>query len=376
MRNWKYKIFTLILMSWAFVAQATSPAHKNEISKTIHETFTVSSDVMLGIQNKYGDINISTWDKNQVDIEVLIMVEAGNESKAQKFLDGINIDFSSSSAKIGAKTVYPDQENSSWWSGWWNNGNNIDYEVIYTIKAPKGMSTELINKYGNVSQTSINGSTEVTNKYGDIYLQDIGGDVKVNLGYGKATIGNTGNAELDIKYSTVKLRDCGDVTMYSKYSNIRFGNCGKMELESKYDKFEIESAESINNNGKYDNFKVGDVNSFYLSSKYTDVRIKHLGRKAKFDTKYGSIVVNSSGNLEKFDVDSKYTDVKLGINKDFHLDFSGSYSGLSMEEPYEKYHYDKDGNSLEAKVYRGSKDANTRISVQMGYGKFIIKENN
>lgn len=377
MTKLRYKISVVILFFlFGNGLASANPLIKKQLIKEVHKSFDVDSDALLGVQNKYGNIKITTWNKNIIEVDVLIKVKTKSESKGQTFLEGVNIEFSASSSKVGMKTVYPDQENSSWWSGWWNNNNNIDFEVHYTIKAPAGISTSLINKYGTISQASIGGSSDVTNKYGDIFFDNVGGNITLNLGYGKAKVSKAKNVTIEIKNSTLSVGECNDVNLNSKYSDFSFGSCGNMTLDTKYDEFIIESAKEIRNNGKYDDFKIGKAESLKIESKYTTVVVDNLSRKCAVETKYGSIHVKSTGpNIELISVESKYTGYKFGVDSDFHLKFLGNYSDLSIDVPYEKYHYEKDGNELNVRAFRGSKEANLKIIADLKYGDLKITEN-
>jgi hypothetical protein len=377
MTKWKFKISSiLIVFLFGSGSLSANPIIKKQLTKEIHKSFDVNSDVLLGVQNKYGNIKITTWNRNTIDVDVLIKVKTASESKGQTFLEGVNIDFSASKSKVGMKTIYPDQENSSWWSSWWSSSNNIDYEVHYTIKAPEGISTKLINKYGSITQATIAGSSEVTNKYGDIFFDNVGGNVTLNLGYGKAKMAEVKNVTVDIKNSKLSIGSCDDITMTSKYSDFNFGACGNMTLDTKYDEFKIESAGNILNNGKYDNFKIGEAESFVVETKNTTVRIKKLNKMCKVEMKYGSVHVQSTGpNLELISLESRYTDYKFGVNSDFHLKFLGDYADLSLNVPHEKYHSKKDGSDLNVNAYRGSKNAKLKISADLKYGGLKITEN-
>ena len=355
---------------------SANPILKKQLTKEIHKSFDVDSDALLGVQNKYGDIKITTWGRNIIEVDVLIKVKTGSESKAKEYLEGINVEFSSSSSKVGMKTIYPDQESSSWWSSWWDNSNNIDYEVHYMIRAPEGISTNLINKYGTISQTSIGGSSDVTNKYGDIYFDNVGGDLTLDLGYGKSKVANTKNVTVEIKCSTLKIESCENLKMTSKYSDFSFGDCGNMVLSTKYDEFTIESAKQIENSGKYDDFRIGIAESLIVDTKYSTIEVKELLKKCQAETKYGSVQVKSTGaKMESISVESKYTDYRFGVSSDFSINFIGDRSDLSINVPHEKYHSEKDGNELSVKAYRGNKNAMLKISADLKYGGLIIHEN-
>jgi len=368
-----YNIILFLLIGFNVSLHASEPTFKKEFTREVHETFDVSPGVNLEIQNKYGDINIATWNKNQIQIDVLIKVKSSNSEKAQKFLNEIEIDFNSSSSKVSATTIYPDN-NKSWWSGWFGNGKNLDYEVHYTVNAPEDMSTSLVNKYGNITQASIAGDSDVTNKYGDIFYKNVSGDLDLTLGYGKATIGEVGDSKMQIKYSKIKMVKANDLQISTKYSDIKIKTCGNMTSRTKYDDYKIETVGTLKNDGKYDEFILGTVGEFNIDTKYTDVKINMLNHKGIFDTAYGGVNVNSTGNqLEKLSINSKYTGYDFNISGDFHINYEGSHSNLHISKPYEKYSSHKDGSDLRIKAYRGSKEGGVRISAYMRYGGLDIK---
>jgi len=375
MKKLTYKLFLILIIGFSASLHASEPIFKKEFTREVHESFNVSSGVNLGVQNKYGDISITTWDKNQIQIDVLIKVKSSNSEKAQKFLNAVKIDFQSSSSKVLAKTIYPDQNNNnSWWSSWFGNNKNLDYEVHYTIQAPENMSTTLVNKYGNITQNSIDGDSDVTNKYGDIYFKNVSGDLSLVLGYGKAKVGEVGNSKVQIKYSSLKLLAARDLEITTKYSDIKIKTCDNMVSSTKYDEYTIENIGTLKNNGKYDEFNIGTINSINIDTKYTDLNILTLNKIGVFDTGYGSVDVQATGsNLEKITIQSTYTGYEFDIPGDFNLNFDGSHTDLQVNQPYEKYDSHKDGSDLRIKAFRGSKDGGVQIVADMRYGGLEIE---
>jgi len=373
MKKLTYKLILFMVMGSFVSLHASEPVFKKEFTREVHETFNVSPGVNLEVQNKYGNINIDTWNKNQIQIDVLIKVKSSNTEKAQKFLNEIQIDFDNSASRVSAHTIYPDN-NKSWWSNWFGNGKNLDYEVHYTISAPQDMSTSIVNKYGNITQASIDGDADVTNKYGDIFYKDIAGDLELTLGYGKATFGAvSGDAKMQIKYSSLKMVETKDLEISTKYSDIKIKHCGNVTSYTKYDEYKIESMVSLKNDGKYDDFMIGNVEDINIDTKYTDVNIGTLHRRGLFDTGYGSVNVQATGNdLEKISINSKYTGYEFDVDGDFHLIFDGSHTDLHVSKPYEKYQSHRDGSDLKLKAYRGSKEGGAKISAYMRYGGLDI----
>ncbi len=372
MTKLNYKLMCLLFIGCISSGIAKSPDYKKEYSKKLHKTFDVDPGILLEVHNKYGDINITTWEKNIIEVDVLIKVKCSNQETAHEFLENVEIEFLSTRSRVKMNTIYPSQKNSSWWDGLFGFSKKIDYEVHYTIRAPRDMKTNLYNKYGDISQTNILGSTEVINKYGGIYLQEVGGDLDLSIGYGKSSVTSAKNISAQIKYSSFKIENCDDITMTSKYSEFDFGHCGNMVLTSKYDDFKIKSALKLDNNGKYDDWNIEILESISIDTKYTDLEIGKLSRKGVFNTSYGSVEINDTDNIDNINIISKYTDFDIEMSSDFIITFSGLHADLSVDKPYVEKDYLKEGSTFKTTLYRGSMNSKTKINAKMKYGNLEI----
>lgn len=346
---------------------------EHQITRELHKEFAVDSDVLIGVQNKHGDITITTWERDLVVVDVMMRVKCSSASKGQTFIDGIMIEFAESREKLGMKTVYPDQDNSSWYTNWWSNDNNIKYEVHYVIKAPVNMSSHLITKYGNINQTNIGGSSDVTNKYGNIILGNLDSDLTLDLGYGKATVGSIKRANIDTKHSSLSIDKCTNMRMDSKHSTFNFGNCGALALTSKHDNFSIRSCERLANEGKYDVFQIEQVGQISIESKSSNIDIKKLTHHGTFETSRGIINVQHVDSGVQLHIESKYTDVSLGLGTDFCLNYYGDQTELSLNDAEcQATTYIKDGSELHIKTCIGDQDRASKIKAEMRYGSLKI----
>jgi len=57
-----------------------------KFDKKFNETFKVNKDVVLAINATNADINVSTWNRNEVSVKAVITVEGLSKNEAQKFL--------------------------------------------------------------------------------------------------------------------------------------------------------------------------------------------------------------------------------------------------------------------------------------------------
>ena len=180
MKNLIYKsgmffFISLFLISFTISAQ--------EVTKEYHKEYTAGTKT-LDISNKYGDVVIQSWDKDQIVIDVKVTVDMSNKERAQKFLDQIDVQFSEGTNVVSAKTIIDDKFN---FTGW---GDSKKFSIDYHIKMPVGTDLILANKYGNTDIDELHGLMDLDIKYGNITAGKLTrGNIKplstLNLAYGK-----------------------------------------------------------------------------------------------------------------------------------------------------------------------------------------------
>ena len=69
MKNLKFNFLGYLLFGVSFSLFAIQ-----NNSKELHKEIDVNPDVIVEIQNQFGDLNISSWDKNKVIIDIIITV--------------------------------------------------------------------------------------------------------------------------------------------------------------------------------------------------------------------------------------------------------------------------------------------------------------
>ena len=115
--NYIKNILFLLLLIPAMVFATDKGKGKYEKSKSIKKEYTVNSNALLKINNRYGNIDVSSWDKNEVVIMVKITVSGDDEAKVIKRLSMIDVDFAASRNEVSAKTVI-EKTSSNWGWSW------------------------------------------------------------------------------------------------------------------------------------------------------------------------------------------------------------------------------------------------------------------
>jgi len=99
----RYHNIFLLLLSFTLFSFKTD-FKKHEKNKTIHKEYSVSENTTVYINNKYGNIYVTTWDENKVDVTVKITVKGSDLEKVNDKLNAIDIKFENSNSLVEART--------------------------------------------------------------------------------------------------------------------------------------------------------------------------------------------------------------------------------------------------------------------------------
>ena len=117
-----------------FAGQSVSA---KEFERNIKKSSPISANGLVELSNTRGTIDVRTWNKNEVSIDVLITVNARNIGDANQVFDRIQIKFDSYKNKVNSRTIIHDVPK-------WNyvrSEYTIDYVVyiclLYTSPSPR-----------------------------------------------------------------------------------------------------------------------------------------------------------------------------------------------------------------------------------------------
>ena len=136
MKTQKFKFLLILLL----ISGMAGFSHAAEISKSLHKEFKVSGNSVFTLQNKYGKVDIQNWEKNELVIDVKIIIEHPSKEKAEKLLDYLNVEFSSSGNEIKAITRIDDHVSQIRGS---DLGDEKKFSINYTVKMPKSLDLNL-----------------------------------------------------------------------------------------------------------------------------------------------------------------------------------------------------------------------------------------
>lgn len=296
-------------------------AQDAEVKKEISESYKATKDFTLGINNKYGTIDLVNWDKNELEVVVEMIVKAKTEEKAQKILDKIVININESGNGVDFLTEYDMK----------NFGDKTSVEVKYKVSAPASINANLNQKYGSVFIEELNGDLDLNLQYSSIKAQSLenasGKANMISLAYCDGKIKNAGKLSGKLAYSPLVVGKLISFEGKISYSALTAESLsGKLVTKASYSELAVKNLETgfelVEITSGYGDVELiaaeGASFSYELDAKYGDISAPKGAEKVgakdeEHGHKFSEAVKGKvgSGAGGKVIVHSKYSDIKL-----------------------------------------------------------------
>lgn len=303
----------------------------NQLIKNYSKTYSVDANDGLSIDNRYGSVNVNTWAKNEIKVDVQIKVSSSSDNETQKILDNVTISDDKSGNTVSFKTNIG-QPNNSWisWMSGGHSGRRI--EINYTVYMPAKNDLTIDNRYGSISLPDLQGKVTINCAYGSFSAKTLSNESTIRVKYGSASIEGLGSSTLEVGYGSLELGSADKLTADVSYSganigklktsgviNMRYGGGLKIaDLEKTVKNLAVRCS--------YSNVEVGlsgdenadfDVTVHYGGFDYNDHNVT-VTAKSPADTDKGvHFTKNYKGNIGKGDpektiaISSSYGSVKF-----------------------------------------------------------------
>ncbi|MCV6630923.1 MAG: hypothetical protein OIF50_13815 [Flavobacteriaceae bacterium] len=301
--------FVLLLSPLMLLASPIKGKYKRE--KTLNKSFEVSDYATLMVRNDYGNLNITTWDKNTIDIKVQIEVSGNDEDYVEERLRTIDVDFEGSASFVSAITRFQ-KRNRSWWN--WGR-KNISYKINYTIQMPVTNNVDLNNDYGGIYLDKLKGASKISCDYGKIDIGELHNKENyLTFDYtNKSTIGYMKAGKINADYSAFTIEKAGSLRLNADYTSTKIHEIDDLNLNSDYGSIKVEKAHHVSARGSYITRRFGTVTgSLSLSGDYGSLKITNLqANNTEIRSDYMSIRIGyDSGYSFDFDIRLEYASLK------------------------------------------------------------------
>ena len=344
----KYLILTVLSMM-VFFGNANSfrgdgGKYKYELKRTVEKTFSVKENPILEMDGKYSDFIITTWDQQQIDFKVNIVVKSDNEDKLKAKFNSIDIELEKEGNKVTAETVFGEYNYKTF------NGSMM---IKYYVQVPADVFMELETKYGDITVETVNKRFEVDIKYGDLVADNLMDISQIDVKYGNINVNYAKKLNLELDYGDAKINKCDELDGELKYSKIFITELGTGNIDNKYSTTRIEKADKV----------------IFENAAYSDLKVSNVTNILDVDMKYSDLSASISSDTPVVDIDGQYSDAVLYINgtASFRYNLESSYSDIIFKGFFDTTKIK--GNGTYGEGTPGSLDISTR------YGDVKIYKN-
>jgi hypothetical protein len=154
--------------------------HRGTFTEEFHQTYALTPDGRVELDNINGAVHISTWEKNEVKVDAIKYADAKDR------LDDARIEIDSGKEYLSIRTKYRDHDLTFNW-GSRNNPPGVEY----TLTVPRTARLDEIKL--------INGSLDVNGVTGEVHASCINGKLEAHNLAGRAEL-STINGHLDARF--------------------------------------------------------------------------------------------------------------------------------------------------------------------------------
>jgi DUF4097 and DUF4098 domain-containing protein YvlB len=178
--TWLGAVLGTVCALFILALGAHASDHRGALTEEFHQTYAITAEGRIELDNINGAVHISSWDRNEVK------VDAVKYADTKERLDEAKIEINSGKDYLSIQTKYPEHDHT--WN--WGSHNN-PAGVEYTLTVPRTVRLDEIKL--------INGSLDVTGVSGEVHASCINGRLEARDLAGRAEL-STINGRLEAKF--------------------------------------------------------------------------------------------------------------------------------------------------------------------------------
>lgn len=319
MKNKIWKSVIALLTLLLLISGLTAHAQFSE-SREFVRRFRIQPETRIDITNKYGRIELNTWEKDSVVIFFKMEIREKKPDKLKKTLDNLDFEISNSQHYLVVKTQVDkyrspiETELLKFKETILQTNGSIRIDLVVWL--PDNRQLRLENKFGDIIMGDYLGETQITLSNGKLKAGDLQKRTSLNLNFADATISNLPLGRIVSNYSDISLRNSGNLRLESKSSTIEIQHSGELNIDSRRDKYRIRLADRIEAAGNFSHFMINEFKE-----------------KATMRLSFGSLdmekILNSFNTIY---IESRSTDLNLYFQPDatFNYEITETKTDLNL----------------------------------------------
>lgn len=273
---YKNTILLALLFCFASVTMAQS-----ERSKQWEKSYDLPTSGTVQIENKYGDVVINGWEKDELKVSISIKVTHRKDENAKKLLDRIRPEVTLAGDFIRVTSEIMDKS-SSVFSRYFNKANPFDFDksniqIDYEVYMPVNAELNITNKFGDVIIGNWNGDLEADVQHGDIWVNEDVSTIKIDMRFGKLNCGKIGYGNIKMSNGSIDIETAQKLKIISSGSDIKLDEVSNLELYSSKDEVNLYKIGSLRGDFKFSNVDINSIDTeMFLTLRIAEIEIHHF----------------------------------------------------------------------------------------------------
>jgi hypothetical protein len=246
--------------------------YENLKEKNISKTYSASGN-SLSIDNEFGNVNVTAWDKNEIKVDIHIEASSSDKELADKTFERLDVKDKQEGKQISFKTMIADLKKDC-------QDCHSSMYIDYDIHLPASNTLSIKNSFGDIVIPDYTGTVSLNSMYGALTAGKLTHLEKLEVQFGKADLKNLSNTDVTFSYTSINIE------------SLSGNNKIKMEF-CPYSKISLDN----------------DLTSLTLHDSYSVVHLRPVANfSASYDisTSYGSFIDKTGSGIKRTDTPDRY----------------------------------------------------------------------
>lgn len=253
----KLLIGLLFISSFAF----------GQTERRINKNYNNSDFQSLEINNSFGDIEISPYSGDKIEVLIVVSVEKVKGYEASEFLNNIKFDFAEKGSTLVITTIKPEDKVK------YKKVEN--FSMDYIVKIPENLNVTINNSFGDIKINGTSGNLKLRLRHGDCFIAYANGNENsVDVQFGDVRIEAISMTKIDMQHGDLHIEKGHDLTLNTQFGDINIDRLGgKSVFEIAHGDLEIDNVSSKFNALEIE-IQFGDVDIHGLSNFDLEIQLK------------------------------------------------------------------------------------------------------
>jgi hypothetical protein len=167
--------------------------------KVINKSYDVTPDDKLSIDNQFGNVVVSTWDKPQITVDIEVSTRAASDERAQDMMSKIDVHDSHDGHEIRFKTQVDDIHTGNG-KNKHNEENDRSFYIDYIVHMPAGNRLSIENSFGKTEVPAFKGEVSLVSKFGSLNAGKLDNVDQIDVEFGKAFLTELNSGRVAFKF--------------------------------------------------------------------------------------------------------------------------------------------------------------------------------